>query len=152
MKQLTLAVATILAATATAQDARPRVTVDVYPVETGIRINMNGREVQSPLAQPMMIDGHVMVPLRGIVEGMGASIEWHPDKRVLVRHEQRVVDLQIGRDFARVDGVLKPLSVEPKIVNGRTLVPVRLVAEGLGMHVMWDGDSRTVVITSRIDS
>ena len=38
--------------------------------------------------------------------------------------------------------------VEPIIRNNRTLIPVRFVAEALGLDVDWDGETRTVTLES----
>ena len=38
----------------------------------------------------------------------------------------------------------------PKIVNARTMIPVRAVMENLGQQVAWDPDTRTVTITSPV--
>jgi len=45
------------------------------------------------------------------------------------------------------NGVAIELDVPPQIVNGRTLVPARAVAESFGAKVDWDGSTRTVTIT-----
>lgn len=39
-------------------------------------------------------------------------------------------------------------SVSPKVVNGTTLVPIRVIAENLGCKVNWDADTNTVFISS----
>ena len=39
------------------------------------------------------------------------------------------------------------LDVPPQVVNDRTLVPARAVAESFGADVKWDGSTRTVIIT-----
>jgi len=39
--------------------------------------------------------------------------------------------------------------VPPQIINGRTLVPARALAESLGASVEWDGENKVVRITSR---
>ncbi len=36
----------------------------------------------------------------------------------------------------------------PQIINNRTLVPIRVISEALGINVEWDQDTRTVVLTS----
>lgn len=42
--------------------------------------------------------------------------------------------------------------VPPQIINGRTLVPVRALAESLGAEVTWDNNTQTVVVTSKNNS
>lgn len=42
--------------------------------------------------------------------------------------------------------------VPPVIIDGRVMVPARFIAEPLGATVEWDGDNRTVIITSKTDS
>jgi len=48
-----------------------------------------------------------------------------------------------------IDGEEIETDVQPFIVDGRTMVPVRFISEGLGMHVAWDEQSRSVIITSK---
>ncbi|MGB9730180.1 MAG: copper amine oxidase N-terminal domain-containing protein, partial [Thermoprotei archaeon] len=37
--------------------------------------------------------------------------------------------------------------VVPEIINGRTMLPLRFVAESLGADVQWDGTTKTITIT-----
>jgi len=37
--------------------------------------------------------------------------------------------------------------VVPEIINGRTMLPLRFVAESLGSTVDWNGDTKTITIT-----
>jgi len=60
---------------------------------------------------------------------------------------KKVIKLQIGNKIAYVDGNQLTLDVPPQIINGRTMVPVRFVSEGLGAEVGWDGTTKTVTIT-----
>jgi len=55
--------------------------------------------------------------------------------------------LRIGAMSATVDGVAKPLTVPATILGGRTMIPVRFVAENLGCTVGWNALARTVTIT-----
>lgn len=61
--------------------------------------------------------------------------------------EKKVIKLQIGNKNALVDGNKLTLDVPPQIINGRTMVPVRFISEGLGADVGWDGATKTVTIT-----
>jgi uncharacterized repeat protein (TIGR02543 family) len=54
--------------------------------------------------------------------------------------------LKIGEKEALVFGETKENDVAPKIVNDRTMLPIRFIAEALGAEVEWDGDTRKVSI------
>ena len=60
--------------------------------------------------------------------------------------EEMEIELKIGQKNAIVDGKTVELDVAPKIENGRTLVPIRFIAEALGCDVDWDSLTRTVYI------
>ena len=55
--------------------------------------------------------------------------------------------LTIGQKFAYVNGESKTLDAAPIIKNGRTMLPVRFVAENLGGTVGWDGATGSVTVT-----
>ena len=55
----------------------------------------------------------------------------------------------IGKKEASVFGSVKANDVAPQIVNGRTMLPARFVAENLGAEVSWDGEKRLVTITGK---
>lgn len=55
--------------------------------------------------------------------------------------------LQIGKNEATVDGEKVSLDAPPVLQNGRTMVPLRFIAESLGCKVEWDGKKQKVIIT-----
>lgn len=57
--------------------------------------------------------------------------------------------LTIGKKDASVFGKIKTNDVAPKIINDRTMLPARFVAESLGAVVEWDGDKQLVTITGK---
>lgn len=57
--------------------------------------------------------------------------------------------LTIGKKDAQVFGKAKSNDVAPKIVNDRTMLPARFVAESLGAKVEWDGEKELVTITGK---
>ncbi len=40
--------------------------------------------------------------------------------------------------------------VEPFIINGTTYLPVRAVADSLGIHVSWDSSTQTVILSNAL--
>jgi hypothetical protein len=92
--------------------------------------------------------GRTMVPIRAIVEALGGSVTWKAASRnIMIQLGTTSIVLRIGAMSATVDGVAKPLTVPASILGGRTMVPVRFVAENLGCTVGWNALARTVTIT-----
>lgn len=58
----------------------------------------------------------------------------------------RTVELRIGSTLYKVDGVTQTMDAAPYIEEGRTMVPVRFLAEGLGGTVGWDNATKTVTV------
>jgi|GEM_PF-4508985 len=113
-----------------------------------IQVLLDGNKVA--FDQPPILDnGRTLVPLRAIFEALGAAVYWNESsKTVTATKGSSVVVMKIGEKNITVNGKIIALDVPPKIVNGRTLVPVRAVAEGFNAGVDWDGATKTVYITS----
>ncbi len=98
---------------------------------------------------PVIEEGRTLVPLRAIFEGLGALVSWEAEsKTITATREGLEIKLQIGQQLAYRNGVPVALDVPAKIMQGRTLVPLRFVSENLGALVDWDGVTRTVTIAS----
>lgn len=105
---------------------------------------------------PTIENDRVLVPLRPIGESLDSNVKWIPttQKVILKRYTQKgndaIIELQINRRQATVkeNGRTKhiTLDVPAKIVNGRTLVPIRFISEAFGEIVSWDNANSTVVI------
>lgn len=54
--------------------------------------------------------------------------------------------LTIGLKTYVLNGMQFNMDVAPEIVNGRTFVPIRLIAETFGAEVLWDGNLKQVTI------
>jgi hypothetical protein len=100
--------------------------------------------------------GRTVIPIRAIVEVLGGSIDWNDtEKMVAITLKDTTIRLWISKPQAQVDAPLLILKwidesnhkVVPEIINGRTMVPVRFVAEILGAKVDWDSTTKTITIT-----
>jgi len=98
---------------------------------------------------PIIENGRTLVPLRGIFEALKAEVKWDDaTKTVTATKGDTKVMLVIGNTLAKINDKEITLDVAAKIVDGRTLVPVRFVSEALGCRVDWNGDTKTVIIDS----
>jgi inhibitor of cysteine peptidase len=97
----------------------------------------------------VIIDSRTLVPLRGVFEHLGATVDWNKEtNQVIVKNDNNEVLLEVGNLYVMVNGELKDLDVPSMLVDSRTLVPVRFVTEALGHKVEWDNENRQVIITT----
>lgn len=110
---------------------------------------LNGSVVPFQGVQPVKEQGRVLVPLRGVFEAMGAFVSYSQSTHTVtaVRGERRV-ELQVGANYAVVNGQRVALDVPAKTRTGRVLVPLRFVAQSLGAKVFWDAPENTVRINT----
>jgi hypothetical protein len=115
-----------------------------------IRTTLDGQEVRFAGVQPITVNGRVLVPLRGVFEQMGASVDWEPATHYVFADNNagRHVQLRIGEHFAKVDGRTVALDTPAIMYRGRTMVPLRFIGEAMGAEVNWVPADRTVAITT----
>ncbi len=85
--------------------------------------------------------------MRAVAEELGYTVEWDGDTdTVTVSDGKDVLKLTIGSLIYEWNGEPKTLDVPPRLIEDRTLVPVRLVAEQFGCTVDWEESSGAVHI------
>ena len=137
---------TILLLLATAAWAQDFDTVVPAQPTIGVVINGQAQQYDTP---PTIINGWVMVPLRGVFESLGAEVRWlGPLQRVTATQGDRQVSLTVGVEFATVDGRSVTLEAAPRILQNRVFVPLTFVAQALGADVTWEAAARQVVVNT----
>jgi hypothetical protein len=107
---------------------------------------VNGEQPISDVA-PMAKDGRTFLPFRAISQSLKADVSWNEEeKSVTVTRDGVEVKLVIGSTTAYVNGQEVTLDSPPEILEGRTVVPVRFIAEAFGAIVLWEAESSSVVI------
>ena len=110
-------------------------------------ISINGAESELDTA-PIIQNGRTLLPLRAVVEGLGGSVAWEAETRTAVFAKvDRVIFMTIGSNTAFVNTTEYTMDTEPIIIDGRTMLPIRFVAENLGFKVEWDENTQTITIT-----
>lgn len=117
----------------------------------GLSVYVNGQALPAD-AEPITVNGRVMVPLRVVAEKLNAKVYWFADdERIEVKKGFKSIELWVTkepftRDYAIINGEYQELDAVPEVVEGRTYVPLRIIGEGLGAKVEWDSLTKTVVI------
>lgn len=146
------------AATAVALTALPGCTA----VAKDVNIVIDGEELNLDVA-PQIIDGRVMVPIRGVLENLGALVKWDDETQtVSARKNSKTVSLEIGSNDVTLDksetnddGSAKTETIQTdvaaQLVSDRTLVPLRVISEAMGYSVDWNDETYAVSITTDND-
>lgn len=118
-------------------------------VEKSINVKLDGVALTFPDQQPVIENDRVLVPVRAIFEGLGAEVGWIGETRTVTAVKQETaVAMTIGETVFTVNSEKKETDVAPKIVNDRTLVPLRVVSESFDCKVEWKNEERMVEIST----
>lgn len=110
----------------------------------GIAIMFNDQQLDCD-QPPVIINGRTLVPLRVIFEALGANVSWENGVIVSSKGNDTIV-MTIGSKQVYKNGDIYESEVAPQIINSRTMVPVRIVAESFNCQVEWYGDADVVYI------
>ncbi|MCL2402409.1 MAG: leucine-rich repeat domain-containing protein [Oscillospiraceae bacterium] len=116
--------------------------------DDAIGVTIEGQPVIFADQTPAIRGGRTLVPVRGVFEHLGFEVDWDDATRTAVltsdTHEVRI---PVGSDVFTTNGAEFTLDVPAQIIGGRTMVPIRLPLESVGMHVDWDITTRTVLVS-----
>lgn len=128
-----------------------------YASDVQVQVNgdvLNFADSNGNVVNPQIINSRTMVPFRKIFNALNVAdenITWIAETRTIkAKQNDTQIELQIGNDVAKkiVNGNEQNIKLDsaPVIVNNRTLVPLRFIAESLGKTVAWDSVNRTAII------
>ena len=119
--------------------------------EENITVTVNGQTVEFPDQKPFLRDDRTLVPIRFIAEGLGYEVDWDAKENTALIDGGRI-KLWIGTNRAELNGKKVTLDTSSILVNDRTMVPLRIIAETLDCTVDWLAKTRTVQITAGTDT
>ena len=121
--------------------AAPLVT---HAQQSSVIVVINGEHIHFK-PPPIVRSGRVFVPLRGVFERLGATVNY-ANRHIDARGRGRTVSLTIDSPNAMVNGKPEIIDVPPFIVDQYTFVPLRFVSQSMGASVNWNENSYTVTI------
>lgn len=123
--------------------------------EIQVHVVVEGQEISFEDQKPVIVSGRTLLPIRGVMEALGKTVSWNNDERCAVITDGKItVSLGIGENIMEKTVAYGSIEVSseieldavPVILNERTCLPVRAVAEAFGAMVSWDDASKTVFI------
>ena len=120
-----------------------------------VNISVDGTIVETDVPPFIDENGRTMVPVRFVSEALGCVVGWNAEEqRVRITRTGIAVDLYIGQKTAHIKGIdidgteTKEMDTTAVLKAGRTMVPLRFLAETFGLKVDWKEEQRTVAIES----
>lgn len=96
---------------------------------------------------PVILNDRAFLPIRSVIEAMGGTVGWDAElKKITIEARGNKIEMWLNSNTISVNGQYKKIDVAPTIINDRTVVPVRFVAENLGCEVDWDATTKMITI------
>lgn len=114
-----------------------------------VYVYINNELVQYEDATPQIMNNRAMVPFRLTAEKLGATIDWNSKTEVMTLTKgTRTVVHKLRSNVVTVNGEAAVFDTSSAVLQDRTMMPVRMLAEALGSQVDWDSSTRSVIIKS----
>ncbi|HEY9062813.1 MAG TPA: copper amine oxidase N-terminal domain-containing protein [Pseudobacteroides sp.] len=114
-----------------------------YMTVNGVKKDIeNGKHVS-----PVIKDGRTLIPIKALIEQLGGSVTWSgSEKKISINLNSKLIELWINSNTVSINGVKKKSDSSPSIINSRTFVPLRLIAESLGCKVNWNPKEKNITL------
>lgn len=124
--------------------------VHAFAADNPVQLFLNGKKLNPEVPPQIVGEGTTLVPVRIVSEELGADVFWFPDEsKVKVEQDGTTIEMFIDNPIVNVNGKEQELEEAPVLQSGNTLVPIRFVAEQLGLEVDWEEKARAVILVSK---
>ena len=138
----------LLSLSACAADAPSDVVVNLQIDSPIMKVNGVQTEIDAGRdTKPVIVQDRTVVPIRAIIESFGGTVGWDESTQaVLLSMNDDNIKLAVNSNIAYLNGTSYTLDVAPIIINERTMLPIRFIAESFNLGVAWDADTQTVSV------
>lgn len=96
-------------------------------------------------------NGRTQLPLRKCVASLGAEVDYRQNtQEIIITKGATNISLKIGEEFIYINGETAALDTAAVLIDNRTYLPIRPIAEALGYQVKWEADEKTVIIDQNL--
>lgn len=101
-------------------------------------------------SEPVIINNRTLLPIRAVIEEIGGTVNWDNEKQeITLTYQGDNIRLIIGNTTAYLNDTAIILDTAPVIINGRTMLPIRFIAESFHFDVVWNRQTQTITITKQ---
>lgn len=120
--------------------------------EPNMTVNGEAQEIDPGMGTvPVIVNDRTLLPVRAVVETLGGEVSWNGDTRTAtLSYGGNTIELTIDSTTAYLNGEAHTLDTTPVIINDRTMLPMRFIAEGFGFDVEWEQTTQTVTLSGSV--
>ena len=103
---------------------------------------------------PIIREGRTLLPVRYVADPLGAQVLWNEaERKVTTKTTSKTIELWINNNTATVNGtkvLIDPnnTKVMPVVIPpGRTMLPLRFIADNLDCNVEWNDANKEAIVT-----
>jgi hypothetical protein len=125
-----------------------KTTIFMVPKNPIMTVNGIPMEIDPPGrgTTPVIEKGRTLIPISALVNILGGDTYWDSKKKgITVQLNNNTIELTINSLNILVNGFPKKIETAPKIVNQRTLVPIRFIVENCGISIEWK-DKKVIMV------
>ena len=112
-------------------------------------VNGNDMPIDEQGTVPVIVNDRTLLPVRAVVEQMGGTVDWNGEtQEVTLTYGEAEIKLTIDSTEALLNGEKQALDVAPTVINDRTMLPIRFIAESFKFEVEWNEREQSVTITN----
>lgn len=118
-------------------------------------MTVNGiqKEIDNMGTSPVIVNDRTLLPIRAVIEEIGGTVDWNgAAQEVTLTYGQDEIRLTIDSTTAYLNNAAQMLDTAPTIINDRTMLPIRFIAESFDFDVDWNGETQTVTITKEVEA
>ena len=131
---------------ALAADETVTIALQIHNPE--MRIGNTSQPIDSEGTVPVIRNDRTLVPIRAIIEVAGGKVEWDGSAQTAtLTYNNDEIRLVIDSTTAYLNDTAQTLDVAPAIINDRTMLPIRFIAESFKFAVDWHEGTRTISIS-----
>ena len=138
-----------LTACAAETDANRNMCIVLQIGNPNMMVNGTEKPIDENGTAPVIVNDRTLLPIRAVIEEVGGAVEWDSETQtVLLAYNDNIITLAIDNSTAFLNDNAVPLDTAPAIINDRTMLPIRFIAESFHFDVNWLQDEQQVIITS----
>lgn len=137
-----------LTACAAETDPSEDITIILQIDNPVMTVNGTEKPIDAEGTAPVAVNDRTLLPVRAVVEEMGGAVHWDGETQtVLLSYKNDIITFGINNPTAFLNDTKNTLDAVPAIINDRTMLPIRFIAESFGYTVDWNGAEQKVIIS-----